>query len=229
MKITYWGHSCVVVESGDRRVLIDPFWPAGLPESLGAGRTKIDLIVLTHGHSDHFGEHCIELAKKNDCPIAAVYELAAICQQLGAPRIHPMNVGGGYDFGFAHVRLTPALHSSSVEIDGQFRYAGVAAGVVLKMGGKTFYHAGDTALFGEFASIGRLYAPDIAALPIGDNFTMGPAEAVEAARMLNVGKVIPIHYNTFPPIRQDVDAFVRRLAEVGIEGLPLKAGESVEI
>lgn len=227
MKITYYGHSCLLVEQGTTRVIIDPFLSGNPASVVNPKEIKVDAVLLTHGHEDHFGD-CLEIAKQNDCPIIATYELAMFCAQKGA-KVHPMNIGGSYNFQGFRVKLTQAFHSSSVSDGGQFLYVGQPAGILLSMEGKTLFHSGDTCLFSDMKLIGDLNRIDIAALPIGDNFTMGPEDAVHAAVFVNASRVIPLHYNTFPLIQQDSELFVSKLRENGITGFPLKYGESIEV
>lgn len=227
MNITYYGHSSMLVESGGKRVIIDPFLSGNPQSGVDPEQIKVDAVILTHGHDDHLGD-AVEIATANDAPIIAVFELAAICEQRGA-KTHAMNIGGSYDFGGFSVKYTLAFHGSSVSDNGQFLYAGMPAGVLLSMGGKTLYHAGDTALFGDMKLIGDMNRIDVAALPIGDNFTMGPEDAAIAAQWVKAKKVIPIHYNTFPAIEQDPQVFKDLLRIRNIECIILGAGESVQI
>ncbi|CAM3394983.1 metal-dependent hydrolase [Hydrogenibacillus schlegelii] len=228
MEIRYHGHATVELVIGATRVWIDPFLTGNPLADVAAPAAEADYILLTHGHSDHTAD-VLALAKKRGATVVATYELASLFGAQGV-EIHPMNLGGAHRFPFGTVRLVPAFHSSSVEgPDGRPVYAGMPAGLIVEAEGKTLYHAGDTALFGDMKLIGELYRPDVAFLPIGDNFTMGPAEAVVAAEWLGKPLVVPIHYNTFPVIRQDADAFIRLLAERGIEGRALRPGEQITL
>ncbi|MFC4766033.1 metal-dependent hydrolase [Effusibacillus consociatus] len=227
MKITYHGHSCFLAEAGGKTVIIDPFL-TGNPKAIAkAEDIKVDAILLTHGHSDHLGD-AINIAKRNNAPIIAPFELAMYCAGKGA-LVHPMHLGGAHEFEFGRVKLTIAFHGSGIEENGTFVYTGNPCGFLLTMQGKTFYHAGDTALFGDMKLIGELNKIDAAALPIGDNFTMGPDDAVLAASWLGAKKVIPMHYNTWPLIEQDANAFAARLQPAGIEGVVMNAGQSIEV
>jgi L-ascorbate metabolism protein UlaG (beta-lactamase superfamily) len=152
--------------------------------------------------------------------------MAQYLEKKGAPKVTPMNHGGCLTFPFGKVTMTIAFHTSSFE-DGT--YGGEPAGFIIETGGKTIYHAGDTALFSDMKLLGELYTIDLACLPIGDCFTMGPAHALKAAQFLRAKKVLPIHYNTWPPIAQDGGKFAAELKGLGIEGMPLKAGEALEL
>jgi L-ascorbate metabolism protein UlaG (beta-lactamase superfamily) len=227
MKITYYGHSCLLVEGNGKRVIIDPFLSGNPDSGIKPGEVQVDAVILTHAHDDHFGDS-LDIAKNNQCPIIAVFELAMYCAQKGA-EIHPMNPGGQFSFDGFTVKMTPAFHSSSIREGDTYLYAGQPVGIILTMDGKTLYHAGDTALFGDMKLIGDLHEIDAAALPIGDNFTMGPKEAVVAAHWVKAKNVIPIHYNTFPVIKQDPAKFVDELAKIEIRGHALNSRQSIEI
>lgn len=234
MEIRYYGHATCEVMTGDHHIWIDPFLsdnPLLQDQSLqpfDLDALKVDAVILTHAHSDHTGD-ALTLARTHDAPIIATFELAQYFAQQGA-KAHPMNLGGSYVFPFGKVRLVPAFHSSSLASQhGDPVYLGMPAGVVLTTETGTLYHAGDTALFTDMKLIGELYQPDVALLPIGDNFTMGPEEALIAAKWVQAPYVIPIHYNTFPVIKQDVTLFTEQLKEQGITGVPLKVGESFHL
>jgi L-ascorbate metabolism protein UlaG (beta-lactamase superfamily) len=227
MKIQYEGHSCFTVTHENHAVIIDPFL-TGNPQAVRkADEVKVGAVLVTHGHGDHLGD-AIDIAKRNNAPIIAPFEVAMYAAKKGAP-IHPMHLGGSHVFPWGKVKLTLAFHGSGIEEDGNMIPGGHPCGFLLTMGGKTFYHAGDTALFGDMKLIGELHSVDVAALPIGDNFTMGPEDALLAAEWVRARTVIPIHYNTFPVIQQDPQAYVQALAQKDIKGVVLKPGESIEI
>ena len=166
---------------------------------------KADLVLVSHGHGDHLGD-AVQIAKHNDATIVSVYEIVNYCTRQGA-KAHPMHIGGSHQFGPVKIKLTPAWHGSGFITDGPAEYMGTPCGFIITMGGKTIYHSGDTALFGDMELIGRLNPLDLAMLPIGDNFTMGPADALEAVKMLKPKTVIPMHYNTWPLIEQNPEIF----------------------
>lgn len=226
MKITYHGHSCFEIEVGGHHLLTDPFL-TGNPLSLSKPEDlRADWIILTHGHNDHVGD-TVEIAKRNDATVIAPYELSVWLGWQGL-KTHGMAVGGGCSFDFGRVKLVNALHGSGFahEEDKQIVYLGPAAGFVLTAEGKNIYHAGDTGLFSDMKQIGEEKEIDLALLPIGDNFTMGPDDALIAAEWIRAKQVIPMHYNTFPLIEQDARGFAKRLAEKGIQGSVLEIGGS---
>ena len=193
MYIRYIGHSCFSLE-GSKKVLIDPM-PAE------AAEIAADLVLVTHGHGDHLGI-TVDLKK----PTVAIHELAHYLSRKGVPATG-MNLGGTLMSDGVKVTMVPALHSSSVTESGVELYMGTAAGFVVEMDGIVVYHAGDTALFSDMKLIHDLYHPDVALLPVGDHYTMGPAEAMIAAEWIGAPLVIPMHYNTFPAIAQDLTEF----------------------
>lgn len=223
-KLTYIGHSAVEIQSGDLSILIDPFISENPAAVQSPGDFQPDAILLTHGHFDHVGD-AVSLAQESEATIVATFELASYCESQGAPNTVGMNTGGVTSFEFGTVMLTPAFHSSSLE----GRYMGQACGLVLTTrDGHKIYHAGDTALFGDMKLIGK-QGLDWALVPIGSHFTMDPEAATQALELLEPQWVLPIHYNTFPPIEQDAQAFKRAVeGRTSARVVTLKPGESHE-
>lgn len=227
LRVTFHGHACFSLEDGKYHILIDPFINGNPQSDLKADHVSPTHILLTHGHGDHLGD-AIAIAVRTKALIIAPNELAVYCQSKGAA-VHNMHIGGAYSFDFGWVKLTPAWHGSAVIEDGSIIYTGNPCGFVVKMQGKYVYHAGDTGLFRDMELIGEMYNLSCALLPIGDNYVMGPADAVRAAAMLKADITVPMHYNTFPVIRQDPGQYVVKLKEIGLAGKALIPGECIEI
>lgn len=226
MKIAHLGHSTIYLELADNtKIIIDPYIDANLPEMWQTNHLKVDYIILTHGHGDHVAG-VFDLIKHQQPTIIAVAEIANFFAKLGQ-KVHGMNIGGGFDFPFGRVTMTHALHTSSLEYEGQVHYLGNPAGIIIEADGKTFYHAGDTAEFMEMDLLGEDYEIDFACLPIGDNYTMGPKQAARCAKRIQAKKVLPIHYNTFPVIKQDPQKFIDLLTDA--KGIVLPFGKIYEI
>lgn len=226
MKVSFHGHSFVKIETGEKTILIDPFITGNGMTDLKPEDVKPDVIIVTHGHGDHLGD-TVELAKEHQSLVISNFELATYLGWQGV-NAHGMSIGGAYQFDFGKVKLTPAFHGTGLETENnEIIYLGMPAGVLVTIDGKTIYHAGDTGLFSDMKLIGDRHPIDLAFLPIGDNFTMGPEDAAYAAQLLSAKKVVPIHYNTFPPIKQDPQKFIDML-DAGV-GKILEAGESIDL
>jgi L-ascorbate metabolism protein UlaG (beta-lactamase superfamily) len=230
VKATFLGHSCWSIREGDREVLIDP-WLTGNPQAAAAAEEQNPTAILvSHAHNDHIGD-ALAIAQRSGAVVVSNFEIASYLQGLGASA-HPMHLGGAHSFDWGWVKLTLAFHGSTFWIEEEQRAMtlGNPCGFLLRMGDRTIYHAGDTALFGDMALIGRRHPIDLALLPIGDNFTMGIDDAVEAVRLLQPAAVVPMHYNTFPPILQDPQEFARKVtAETSARPIIVAPGGSVEI
>jgi L-ascorbate metabolism protein UlaG (beta-lactamase superfamily) len=225
-QLTWLGHASFRFDSpGGKRVYVDP-WLTGNPKCPADEQQpeRVDLIGLTHGHGDHVGD-TVELAKKFGCPVVALVELRGWLAKQGLPEdmTQAPNKGGTVERDGVKVTLTDANHSSSAE-DGA--YLGEPAGLVFELeDGFTIYFAGDTNVFSSMQLIGRIYEPDVAVLPIGDHFTMGPREAAVALELLGVKRCVPCHYGTFPLLRGTPDE-LRSLAS-GVEILAPEPGETI--
>lgn len=226
MKVSYHGHSVVKVETDNHTILIDPFISGNEACDLDADNIKADVILLTHGHNDHVGD-TVDIAKRNDSLIVAPNELAVYLGFKGL-NTHPMHLGGAHEFDFGRVKFTQAFHGSSyTEADNTIVYTGMPGGILLTIDGKTIYHVGDTALFTDLKMIGEMNDIDVAFVPIGDNFTMGPEDALIATDWINAKIIVPVHYNTFPVIEQDPDLFASKV-KTG-EGRAMKIGDTLEL
>ncbi|MFD1019026.1 metal-dependent hydrolase [Thalassobacillus hwangdonensis] len=226
MKVTYHGHSVVKVEANGKTILFDPFISGNGNTDLNADEVKADVILLTHGHNDHVGD-TEAIAKRCDALVVAPFELASYLGNKGI-NTHPMYIGGSREFDFGKVKFTQAFHGSSYEEeDGTIVYTGMPTGILLTIDGKTLFHAGDTGLFSDMKMIGEMNEIDLALLPIGDNFTMGPEDALVAAEWLKAKTVVPIHYDTFDLIAQDGRAFAEKVKPGN--GKALEVGESLQL
>jgi L-ascorbate metabolism protein UlaG (beta-lactamase superfamily) len=228
MKFTFLGHAAGYLETESDKFLFDPFLTGNPKASVSAEQVEPTYILLTHGHDDHVGD-AVAISKRTGATIITTFELAEWLGAQGAETI-AMNHGGWSKFPFGRVRFTVAFHSSSkIEAGGRPLYLGEPAGVVLETEGKIIYHAGDTALFSDMRLIGEDAPIDLALLPIGEHFTMGPKDAAKAVGFLAPKRVVPIHYGTFPPLVGDPQEFASLAKRTGAEVCLLAPGEWVEL
>lgn len=227
VKITWLSHSCFTIVADGHRLLVDPFLDGNDKAPLKAAAVEADFILVTHGHADHIAD-AAPIAKRTGATVLANFEVTSWLQKQGVAgdKLVGMNPGGGVEQPFGRAKFTIAHHSSSMP-DGS--YGGVPGGWLLDLHGTRLYLAGDTALFLDMKLIG-LGGVDLAVLPIGDRFTMGPEDSIEAVKLLNPRRVLPCHYNTWPLIAQDAEAWaadVRR--QTAAEPIVLKPGESYQV
>lgn len=225
MKLTYYGHSCFGVEVDGAHLLFDPFITPN-PKASGIDIAKIpaDYILVSHGHFDHVAD-AAGIAKRTGATLIANFEIAEWFNRQGVDKTHPMNIGGARAFPFGRVKMTPALHSSVLP-DGT--YGGNPGGFLVESGAGNFYYSGDTALTRDMKLLGESASLKFAVLCIGDNFTMGPADAARAANFVEATEVVGVHYDTFPPIEIDHHEAVREFTDRAARLHLLKVGESKE-
>ncbi len=205
-KIVWHGHLTFSIEHDGVTILIDPFFDGNPAAKITKDDVKPDYIIVTHGHGDHVGD-TVYIAKKTGATVISNFEISSWLQNQGVEKVHPMHIGGGFNFPFGRVKLTIAHHGSILP-DGS--YGGNPAGVLLTLGDVKIYDAGDTALTYDMTLLAD-EGVDVAILPIGDNFTMGPDDALRAVKFIKPKVVIPAHYNTWPLIEQDPYAFKERV------------------
>lgn len=224
MKIQFLGHSCFYVEEGNFKALIDPFMSDNPKCSVNPSAfTSISHIFVTHGHGDHLGDTEF-ISKKNNALIITNYEISCY---LGTKNLstHPMHIGGRTKFDFGTVKMTPALHGSGIPTENGLIYGGNPCGFVIEVGDKKIYHAGDTGLTMDMKLL-QVESIDVALLPIGGNFTMDVEDAIIATKFITPKKVIPMHYNTFPLVNADPNAFKEGVT--GSEVIILAPNETYE-
>jgi L-ascorbate metabolism protein UlaG (beta-lactamase superfamily) len=205
--LTWHGHSCFTLETDEgTRIIIDPWLDENPKSDIKVKDVgKLDYILVSHGHFDHFAD-CVKLAKQTGATVVSTFELVSFCQSQGARNGHGMNIGGAHLFDFGRVKLTPALHTGSVDGDKDGTFTTDPSGFLISLNtGQRIYHAGDTALIMDMQLLRG--SVDVALLPIGDNFTMGPEDAARAVEMIQPEVVVPMHYDTFPLIEQNPEGF----------------------
>jgi L-ascorbate metabolism protein UlaG (beta-lactamase superfamily) len=227
MQIKWLGHSTFELSEGDARVLVDPFLKPNNPAAtVTADEVDPTHILLTHGHTDHVAD-AVAVAKRTGAPCVALTELAGWLGEQGVENVSDPNLGGTVDFDWGSVKLVPAWHTSTTP-DGTV--IGSAAGLIVKIGGRTIYHLGDTCLFGDLKLIRDRHSIDIALVPIGGHYTMDREDAAYACELLGASTVIPCHYNTFPPIQTDAEAFKADVEQTtSSQVVVLAPGESHEL
>ena len=223
MKIQFFGHSCVMFTTAQGSLLVDPFLQGNPVNRVPLEDINPDVVVITHGHGDHFG-NALELEAKGAMLISSV-EVIGYAQKQGAKNVIGMNIGGTYRSTVGSIKFTPAWHSSSLP-DGS--YGGMPMGVILELEGKKIYHTGDTALFSDMSLIGKA-GIDLAFVCCGDHYTMGVDDALEAVKFIQPKALVPIHHSTFGLIEQDANAFCAKAETLGVKGYPLKPGEILTI
>ena len=223
-KLTWYGHAAFLLESGTYKILFDPFILGNPLAPVKPEQVPATHILVSHGHSDHLGD-TVAIAKRTKATVIGPYELAGYCASKGCA-IHPMHIGGGHNFPFGRIKLTIAHHGAGYEEDGRVLYLGNPCGFVVTVEGKNLYHSGDTGLFMDMQLIGQMHPLEVALLPIGDNFTMGPEDAAKAVEFLKPKTVVPMHYSTWDLIKQDPKAFAGRVK--GAKVVILEPGTSLE-
>jgi L-ascorbate metabolism protein UlaG (beta-lactamase superfamily) len=216
MDIRFLGHACFELTEGDTRVLVDPFLTGNPKAAAAADELEPTHIFLTHGHADHIGD-TVPIAKRTGAQVVAITELASeLSEEDGVENVSDPNLGGTIEFNGGWVRVVPAWHTSTTPKGT----VNTPAGLVINLGGKTIYHLGDTALFSDLQLVSARDKIDVALMCIGGHYTMDRHDAAVAAELLKAGTVIPCHYDTFPPIQTDAEAFKKdvKASEVVILG-----------
>lgn len=226
MRIKWLGHSAFLIE-GRNKILVDPFLTGNPVAAVSADKVDCDIICVTHGHMDHLGD-AANIARRTGAIIAAIVEMSNYFEKLGVETVG-FNLGGTAKVLDTNITMVPAFHSSSINAPGLEFSAAMPVGMVIESG-KVAYHAGDTAVFGDMKIIGDLYKPDVAMLPIGGFYTMDAKQAALAVQLIRPKTVIPMHYNTFPPIKADPKEFATLVKKQskGAKVVILKPGEAFE-
>ncbi len=222
IKVTWLGHATLLIEVNSTRLLVDPFLSENPQATIRPEETQADYILISHGHFDHVAD-ALAIARRSGATVISNFEICTWFNKQGYENTHPQHIGGGFNYPFGRVKLTLALHGSTLP-DGAS--GGNPCGFLLYLEGKKIYHAADTGLFGDMRLIGE-EGIDLAVLPIGDNFTMGPDDALRAVKLIQPRVVIPIHYNTWELIAQDPQAWKQRVeSETQARCVVLNPGES---
>ncbi len=220
MKIQFLGHACFLLNDGAHKALVDPYLTGNPLAAVSADEVEADMIFVTHGHGDHVGD-AVSIARRTGAQVCCPIELGEAVFVPAGISVVSGNLGGWTKTPFGRVKLTAAIHGSGVA-------GGLACGFLFEMGGKKIYHAGDTALTSDMALLAA-EGIDVALLPIGDFYTMGPEDALRAVEMIRPGLTIPMHFNTMPPIVQDGDAFASAVQADGFPAKVLQPGETLEL
>lgn len=220
MKIQFLGHACFLLDDGAHKALVDPYLTGNPLAAVSANEVEADMIFVTHGHGDHVGD-AVSIARRTGAQVCCPIELGEAVFVPAGISVVSGNLGGWTKTPFGRVKLTAAIHGSGVA-------GGLACGFLFEMGGKKIYHAGDTALTSDMALLAA-EGIDVALLPIGDFYTMGPEDALRAVEMIRPGLTIPMHFNTMPPIVQDGDAFAAAVQAAGYPAKVLQPGETLEL
>jgi len=225
LTITWYSHACFLIETDKARLLVDPFITDNPLSPVKADEMQVNFILVSHGHGDHVGD-TVSIAKQTGAMVISNYEIQNWIVSQGVENVHPMHIGGGFDFPWGRVKLTIAQHGSALP-DGS--YGGNPCGFLFYIDGKKIYHACDTGLFYDMKLIGE-EGIDLAILPIGDNFTMGPDDGLRAVKLIEPKQVVPIHYDTFDVIKQDPHTWAVRVEkETSTQVKVMTPGESVTL
>jgi len=225
LKATWFSHACFLIQSAKAKLLVDPFITGNPLAPVKADSLSADYILVSHGHGDHVGD-TVAIAQRTGATVISNFEIQNWMVAQGVKNVHPQHIGGGFDYPWGRVKLTQALHGSALP-DGS--YGGNPCGFLFYIDGKKIYHACDTGLFYDMQLIGE-EGIDLAILPIGDNFTMGPDDALRAVKLIQPKRVVPIHYNTFDVIKQDPNAWAARVEkEIPAKVTVMKPGDTIEV
>ncbi|HRO42484.1 MAG TPA: metal-dependent hydrolase [Flavipsychrobacter sp.] len=226
MRFTYYGQSCFLMEIAGKKILFDPFISGNhLAKEIDVNSIEADYILVSHGHEDHTGD-LLSIAKRTGALVVSSYEITEWCNKFGVSNTHPMNFGGKKQFDFGTVKYVHAMHSSVLP-DGT--YGGNPGGFVLTTDESNFYYSGDTSLMLDMQLIPRYAKLDFAILPVGDNFTMGVEDAIIAAEFIQCGKIIGVHFDTFPYIEINHENSKKQFENAGLELILPKIGETINL